>query len=111
MVVIQWYSFWINLYDFQKCFSDKVSGLDLTKYLSGPLKDSGPRSEPGCIINQNKKPIFDLYGCVCHFGSIHGGHYTSYAKHLATGQVNFKVVKISNSRLDIYGVMISYKFY
>ena len=99
----------VNLYNFLKYFFDKVSGLDLTKYLSGPLNDSGPRNEPGCIIDQKKKPIFNLYGCVCHFGSIHGGHYTSYAKHLATGQVSFKVVRISNSRLHIYGVMILYK--
>ena len=69
----------------------KVSGLDLTKYLSGPLNDSGLRNETSSITDQNKKPIFNLYGCVCHFGSIHGGHYTSYAKHLATGQVSLQL--------------------
>ena len=100
----------MKLCHFQKYFFDKVSGLDLTKYLSGPLNDSGPRNEPGCTIDQKKKPIFNLYGCVCHFGSIHGGHYTSYAKHLATGQVSFKVVRINKSCLDICGVMILYKW-
>ena len=80
--------------------------MDLTKYLSGPLNDSRPRNETGCIIDQKKKPIFDLYGCVCHFGSIHGGHYTSYAKHLATGQVSFNVVLITNSHVDICHDMI-----
>ena len=70
----------------------KVSGLDLTKYLSGPLNDSGHRNDAGCPRDQSKNPIFNLYGCVCHFGSIQGGHYTSYAKHLATGQVSFEHV-------------------
>ena len=85
--------------------------MDLTKYLSGPLNDSRPRNETGCIIDQKKKPIFDLYGCVCHFGSIHGGHYTSYAKHLATGQVSFNVVLITNSHLDICHAMIGVFIY
>ena len=70
----------------------KVSGLDLTKYLSGPLNDPGQRTDTGCSRDPKMNPIFNLYGCVCHFGSIHGGHYTSYAKHLATGQVGVEQV-------------------
>ena len=58
----------------------EVGGMDLTPYLSGPLH------------SDDSRPIFDMYGCVCHFGSIQGGHYTSYAKHLATGQVSFEHV-------------------
>ena len=66
-----------------------MTGLDLTKYLSGPLNGNGQGNEVEFGMNQRKasQAVFNLYGCVCHFGSIHGGHYTSYAKHLATGQV------------------------
>jgi len=44
-----------------------TTGLDLTPYLSGPLQQGGE--------------LFDLYGAVCHYGSVSGGHYTSYTKH------------------------------
>ena len=66
-----------------------MTGLDLTKYLSGPLNGNGQGNGVEFGMNQRKssQAVFNLYGCVCHFGSIHGGHYTSYAKHLATGQV------------------------
>ena len=26
-------------------------------------------------------PEYDLISCVCHFGGLHGGHYTAYTKH------------------------------
>ena len=29
-------------------------------------------------------PEYDLIGCVCHFGGLHGGHYTAYTKHPTT---------------------------
>jgi len=51
-----------------------LSGLDLTPYLSGPLQQGGE--------------LFDLYGAVCHYGSVSGGHYTAYAKHCQTQQWN-----------------------
>jgi len=51
-----------------------LSGLDLTPYLSGPLQQGGE--------------MFDLYGAVCHYGSVSGGHYTAYAKHNLTQQWN-----------------------
>ena len=54
----------------------RVNQLDLTRFLSGPLQ-------------ADSRPVFDLYGCVCHFGSVGGGHYTSYARHLATGRWNY----------------------
>merc|ERR1712029_968278 len=31
----------------------------------------------------------NLYGCVCHFGSVYGGHYTAFSKHLGSGQWNY----------------------
>ncbi|CAB4068875.1 40S ribosomal protein S14-A,40S ribosomal protein S14b,40S ribosomal protein S14-2,40S ribosomal protein S14-1,40S ribosomal protein S14-B,40S ribosomal protein S14-3,40S ribosomal protein S14,30S ribosomal protein S11,40S ribosomal protein S14a [Lepeophtheirus salmonis] len=43
-----------------------LSNFDLTQFLSGPMPDSRPR--------------FDLYGVVNHFGSVCGGHYTSFTK-------------------------------
>ena len=30
-----------------------------------------------------------MYGCVCHFGSVYGGHYTAFSKHLGTNQWNY----------------------
>ncbi|KAI6654676.1 Ubiquitin carboxyl-terminal hydrolase 10-like [Oopsacas minuta] len=29
-------------------------------------------------------PEYDLISCVCHFGGLHGGHYTAYTKHPTT---------------------------
>jgi len=60
----------------------KVNDLDLTPYLSGPLRHGGGGEEGGA-------PVFNLYGCVCHFGSVYGGHYTAFSKHLASGQWNY----------------------
>jgi hypothetical protein len=46
------------------------------RFLSGPLQ-------------ADSRPVFNLYGCVCHFGSVGGGHYTAYSRHLATGSWNY----------------------
>lgn len=56
---------------------------------SGPLHDCGNTNGYAIRDDHSCRPIFNLYGCVCHFGSIHGGHYTSYSKHLTTGQWNY----------------------
>ena len=29
-----------------------------------------------------------MYGCVCHFGCVYGGHYTAFSRHLGTDQWN-----------------------
>ena len=29
------------------------------------------------------------YGCVCHFGSVYGGHYTAFSRHLGSNQWNY----------------------
>ena len=50
--------------------------LDLTAYMSGPLQS-------------DSSPQFNMYGCVCHFGSVLGGHYTAFAKHLGSHQWNY----------------------
>ncbi|KAG8188600.1 hypothetical protein JTE90_005955 [Oedothorax gibbosus] len=54
---------------------DKVSypleGLDLSSFSSGPFSD---------------ELIYDLQACVCHFGGVSAGHYTSYAKHAVTNE-------------------------
>ena len=54
----------------------EVNSLDLTPFLSGPLQ-------------ADSRPVFNLYGCVCHFGSVSGGHYTAYARHLSSGMWNY----------------------
>ena len=60
----------------------EVDNLDLTPYLSGPLQHGRRGQGEG-------RPIFNLYGCVCHFGSVYGGHYTAFSKHLGNGQWNY----------------------
>ncbi|GFQ84296.1 ubiquitin carboxyl-terminal hydrolase 15 [Trichonephila clavata] len=54
---------------------DKVSypleGLDLSSYSSGPYTED---------------LIYDLQACVCHFGGVSAGHYTSYSKHVVTNE-------------------------
>ena len=52
-----------------------VNELNLTPYLSGPLQS-------------DSRPVFDMYGVVCHFGSVYGGHYTAFAKNLGSQQWN-----------------------
>lgn len=59
-----------------KSVSFKVNNLDLTPFLSGPLQ-------------ADSRPVFNLYGCVCHFGSVGGGHYTAYSRHLGSGEWNY----------------------
>lgn len=54
----------------------KVSDLDLTSFMSGPL-------QPDC------RPRFDLYAVVNHFGTVGGGHYTAYARHKPTKTWNY----------------------
>jgi ubiquitin C-terminal hydrolase len=54
----------------------KVNDLDLTPYLSGPLQS-------------DSRPVFNMYGCVCHFGSVYGGHYTAFARHMGNNSWNY----------------------
>jgi len=56
----------------EKRVSFPVTGLDLTPYLSGPLQQGGEE--------------FSLYGCVNHYGSVTGGHYTAHTLHPVTHQ-------------------------
>ncbi len=53
----------------------KTNDMDMTPYLSGPLQGDA-------------RPVFNMYGCVCHFGSVYGGHYTAFSRHLANNQWN-----------------------
>lgn len=46
-----------------------IEGLDLSDYISGPVRDS---------------LLYDLQGCICHFGGVNAGHYTAYTKHPVT---------------------------
>ena len=60
----------------EKDVTFQVNDLDLTPYLSGPLQS-------------DSRPLFNMYGCVCHFGSVYGGHYTAFSRHLGTNQWNY----------------------
>lgn len=51
--------------------------LDLTTHLSGPL------------MNPDSRPLFDLYAIVNHFGSVGGGHYTAFCRHLVNSEWNY----------------------
>jgi hypothetical protein len=55
----------------------QLSDLDLTPFLSGPL------------LHSNTRPLFDLYACVNHFGSVGGGHYTAFCRHMPSKQWNY----------------------
>ncbi|XP_042906774.1 ubiquitin carboxyl-terminal hydrolase 11 isoform X3 [Parasteatoda tepidariorum] len=54
---------------------DKVSypleGLDLSSFSSGPFSED---------------LMYDLQSCVCHFGGVSAGHYTSYSKHATSNE-------------------------
>jgi hypothetical protein len=52
----------------------RLSELDLTPFLSGPLQ---------------ARPVFDLYSVVNHFGSVGGGHYTAACRHPTTAMWNY----------------------
>ena len=54
----------------------KLSDLDLTPFMSGPLQS-------------DVQPKFDLYACVNHYGTAGGGHYTSFCKHRPTERWNY----------------------
>ncbi|KAF8783164.1 uncharacterized protein LOC129963728 [Argiope bruennichi] len=70
---------YLKRFVFHNCVSikveDKVSypleGLDLSSFSSGPFNDD---------------LIYDLQACVCHFGGVSAGHYTSYSKHVTTNE-------------------------
>ena len=39
-----------------------------------------------CTLHAAGGEAFELYGAVCHYGSVSGGHYTSFAKQAMSGQ-------------------------
>ncbi|XP_021944503.1 uncharacterized protein LOC110842935 isoform X2 [Folsomia candida] len=47
-----------------------IEGFDVSKYIAEEFAGG--------------EHIYDLYSCVCHFGSASGGHYTSYSKNPKT---------------------------
>ncbi|KAI8052074.1 hypothetical protein BDF22DRAFT_689823 [Syncephalis plumigaleata] len=49
-----------------------IEGLDLSKWIIGEQ------------TSEDNLPIYDLYGVSNHFGGLGGGHYTAYAKNIAT---------------------------
>ncbi len=53
----------------EKAVTFPVHDLDLTQFMSGPLRGSSEQAR------------FDLYACVNHVGSVGSGHYTAFCKH------------------------------
>ncbi|RKP28142.1 hypothetical protein SYNPS1DRAFT_11648 [Syncephalis pseudoplumigaleata] len=49
-----------------------ITGLDLSEWVIGERADTA------------SAPIYDLYAVSNHFGGLGGGHYTAYAKNIAT---------------------------
>jgi ubiquitin carboxyl-terminal hydrolase 20/33 len=43
-------------------------------------------STPAPAVPMPANPLYNLYAVICHSGSLHGGHYYTYAKHSATGR-------------------------
>jgi len=65
-----------------------LSDLDLTGYVPPPLpvENGNPRFEPS---PETTPPfIYDLYGIVNHYGTLHGGHYTAFVKNPYKGSWN-----------------------
>lgn len=60
--------------------------LELTKYVPPPLPPSA--AGPVALGSPNTTPpfIYDLYGTVNHYGTLHGGHYTSFVKNPYEGE-------------------------
>ncbi|XP_064639050.1 uncharacterized protein LOC135494727 isoform X2 [Lineus longissimus] len=68
-----------------------LENLDLHDYLSGPA---------------NKELLYDLKGCVCHFGGVNSGHYTAYTKHPVTDTwhyYNDEAVTLQEPQSEDYG--------
>ena len=49
-----------------------VKGLDITEYVKGGA--------------EGQSHVYDLYGVVCHSGSLYGGHYTAYCYNPVVGR-------------------------
>lgn len=62
--------------------------LDVTQYVPPPL--SPPPGKPSKVEPPETTPpfIYDLYGVVNHFGTLSGGHYTSFVKDNYAGAWN-----------------------
>ena len=63
-----------------------LSGLDMTPFLSGPLL---PPPASTAAADSDRRPLFDLYATVNHYGSVGGGHYTAFCRHMPSSQWNY----------------------
>ncbi|RNF26262.1 ubiquitin hydrolase [Trypanosoma conorhini] len=61
----------------------KILVLHLKRFSDTGRKNSGPVVFPELFTTHDYTPQYQLYGVVCHSGSEHWGHYTSYVRTLS----------------------------
>lgn len=74
----------LKRFQYQRLWREKLyayvdfptEGLDLSDF----VHDSKAHNDP------SRRPVYDLYGVVQHYGSMLGGHYTACAKQPGTGE-------------------------
>ena len=75
-----------------------LSGLNMSPFLSGPCLPLPPPPAAPCPAaaaqaaqqaDADCRPLFDLYATVNHYGSVGGGHYTAFCRHMPSSQWNY----------------------
>jgi len=92
-----------------KRFEQQSTGLTkIQRLVKFPLLDFDLKSYAGDPNEENFE--YDLYGCLNHFGSLGGGHYTSFAKnHELDKWYYFDDSRCTNSDFDkIQGSPVAY---
>ena len=77
-----------NALKLEKPVEFPLSGLDMTPFLSGPFLPPPP-SAATVVPESDRRPLFDLYATVNHYGSVGGGHYTAFCRHMPSSQWNY----------------------
>ena len=74
-----------NALKLEKPVEFPLSGLNMSPFLSGPFL---PPPAPTTTADSDR-PLFDLYATVNHYGSVGGGHYTAFCRHMPSSQWNY----------------------
>uniref|UniRef100_A0A060SZI5 Ubiquitin carboxyl-terminal hydrolase n=1 Tax=Blastobotrys adeninivorans TaxID=409370 RepID=A0A060SZI5_BLAAD len=72
-----------------------VNGLNLTDYWPQYTGDDQKRLEKMPLRGQYSPFVYDLYGVANHFGTLKGGHYTSFVRKASKGWCYFDDVRVT----------------
>lgn len=81
-----------------------TNNLDLTPYWPDYVSEDKNWLDKFPLTDQKAPFVYNLYGVVNHYGSVRGGHYTSYVKKLNKGWLIFddsRVAGCSPQRLVV----------